>query len=223
MNVLLVAATEAEISSTIDWLQNDSLPDAYGTFGIAQGALDICITGVGLLAATFAITNALHLRRYDFVLQAGIGGSFDKDIPLGACVAIRSEQLADIGAEDGTAFLDVFSLGFLEEDEEPFTARRLTNSMQHLPFSIEGLPLKEGLTVLTTSGSESTILKRTERYNAEIESMEGAALHYVCLQMGVPFLQLRTISNYVTRRDRSAWKIGEAIAALNAQLIQWLK
>jgi futalosine hydrolase len=53
--------------------------------------------------------------------------------------------------------------------------------------------------------------------------MEGAALHYVCLQMNRPFLQIRAISNYVTPRNRAAWKIGEAVMALNAQLIDWLR
>ena len=53
--------------------------------------------------------------------------------------------------------------------------------------------------------------------------MEGAALHYVCLQMAQPFLQLRAISNYVMPRDRAAWKIGDAVTALNAQLIDWFQ
>jgi futalosine hydrolase len=52
--------------------------------------------------------------------------------------------------------------------------------------------------------------------------MEGAALHYVCLKEKIPFLQVRAISNYITRRDRNAWRMAEAIASLNAQLSAWL-
>jgi futalosine hydrolase len=53
--------------------------------------------------------------------------------------------------------------------------------------------------------------------------MEGAAFHYVCLQEGMPFAQVRSISNYVEPRNRSAWKIKEAVIALNEWVVAFLK
>lgn len=44
--------------------------------------------------------------------------------------------------------------------------------------------------------------------------MEGAAFFYACLSAGVPCAQVRAVSNYVERRNRAAWKLGDAIAAL---------
>jgi futalosine hydrolase len=35
--------------------------------------------------------------------------------------------------------------------------------------------------------------------------MEGAALHYTCLMEKIPFMQLRSISNYIAERDKSKW------------------
>jgi futalosine hydrolase len=52
--------------------------------------------------------------------------------------------------------------------------------------------------------------------------MEGAALHYVCLQSGVPFLQLRSVSNTVGVRDKTKWDIKLAITRLNETLIPLL-
>ena len=52
--------------------------------------------------------------------------------------------------------------------------------------------------------------------------MEGAALHYVCLQEKVPFIQLRAISNYVGERDKSKWKMQEAITNLHNELLKLL-
>ena len=37
---------------------------------------------------------------------------------------------------------------------------------------------------------------------------------YACLIYGVPFVQVRAISNIVERRDRSAWRLREAIDGL---------
>ena len=44
--------------------------------------------------------------------------------------------------------------------------------------------------------------------------MEGAAFMYACLMHGVPFAQIRAVSNVVERRNRSSWKVQEAIEAL---------
>lgn len=208
MKLLLAAATEAEIAPTLARLQ-------------PTGNVRICITGVGLMAATFALTRALLQEQYDFVLQAGIAGAFDGTIPLGSLVVVESELLGDLGAEDHDRFIDIFELGFGSPNAFPFTAGRLVNPLDPMPFPCN-LPRVSSLTVHTVSGHAPTIGRRAKQYGAAVESMEGAALHYVCLQLGVPFLQLRAISNYVTPRDRSAWQIAKAVAALNAQLMDWL-
>ena len=52
-----------------------------------------------------------------------------------------------------------------------------------------------------------------------VESMEGAALHYVCLMEKIPFLQIRSISNLIGERDKTRWKIKEAMKSLNETLI----
>src|ERR1700712_1095407 len=112
MKLLLAAATEAEIAPTIAVLhRQDTLSDGV-VFKAGSREITICITGVGLTAATFSLTRALLTGTYDFVLQAGIGGAFDRHIPLGSVVAVSGEQLGDLGAEDRGAFIPIFDLGF---------------------------------------------------------------------------------------------------------------
>lgn len=48
--------------------------------------------------------------------------------------------------------------------------------------------------------------------------MEGAALHYVCLIEKIPFMQIRSLSNFVGERDKSKWRMKEAITNLNKEL-----
>jgi futalosine hydrolase len=44
--------------------------------------------------------------------------------------------------------------------------------------------------------------------------MEGAAFMYSCLIRHLPCAEVRAVSNVVERRNRGAWKVQEAIAAL---------
>jgi futalosine hydrolase len=43
--------------------------------------------------------------------------------------------------------------------------------------------------------------------------MEGAAFHQVCLELSIPFVQIRGISNMAGIRDKSKWNIPLAIAS----------
>lgn len=213
MNILLAAATEAEIAPTLAWLRSSG----------NEHAVRVCITGVGLLAASCRLTRIIAgAEDIDLVIGAGIAGSFNRDLQLGECVLVSNEQLADLGAEDGETFLDAFDMGLVPASDAPFSDRRLINPMETCILPTAHLKAVSGLTVLTVSGYEPTIAQRIARYGADTESMEGAALHYACLSMDKPFLHLRAISNYVTRRDRSAWKLSDSIGALNEQLLRWL-
>jgi futalosine hydrolase len=45
--------------------------------------------------------------------------------------------------------------------------------------------------------------------------MEGAGAAAAAVLHGVPFVEIRAISNVVGPRDRSAWRIPDALAALH--------
>jgi len=73
---------------------------------------------------------------------------------------------------------------------------------------------------ITTSKQKVKFYKDT--FNPVVESMEGAALHYVCLMEQIPFLQLRSISNYIGERNKKNWNMKESIINLNKELISLL-
>jgi len=80
-----------------------------------------------------------------------------------------------------------------------------------------------GITVNTAHGDPRSIAAIRERFAPQVESMEGAAFMYACLTHGVPFAQVRTVSNMVERRNRAAWKLTEAIANLGTVTRQILE
>jgi futalosine hydrolase len=137
----------------------------------------------------------------------------------GSVIHITTDRLADLGAEDGDAFLSVYDLHLLGEDEFPFTRGRLVNSVPPGNAALEQLPVGDAITVSTAHGHPATIARAVERYNPHVESMEGAAFMYACLVHGMPFAQVRAVSNIVERRNRAAWKMGDAIDALGSALL----
>lgn len=221
MKLLLVAATEPEISPLLQHLRQNWQPSGPSSFRKGVHEVLICITGVGMVATAYALTKALQ-GTYNIVLQAGVGGSFDKNIPLGSLVFVTSDHFADLGAEDHDSYLDVFDMGLLQPGVHPFTDKALQTPFSAFHNHID-LPQARGITVNTVSGSERTIAARAARHHAQVESMEGAALHYVCLQEQVPFAQVRAISNYVIPRDKSQWQMKEAIITLNKWLIDFIE
>ena len=61
-------------------------------------------------------------------------------------------------------------------------------------------------------------MKIVHRLNPQVESMEGAACMLACQEANVPCVQIRSISNYVEKRNKSKWDISMAIDNLNLEL-----
>jgi futalosine hydrolase len=129
---------------------------------------------------------------------------------------VQQDCFADVGMEEKGIYTPVFNTGFADKDEFPFTDGWLVNSNDVL--SKTGLPKVKAITINKVSDSELQKKQFTSSFNAAIESMEGAALHYVCLQEKISFLQIRAISNQVGERDKTTWKIKEAVQNLNHEL-----
>lgn len=210
MYILVVAATEDEINITTNWL-NEIDTDT------GPNEISVLVTGVGGTATAHALTRQIMTRTPELVINAGIGGSFSENYPPGSLVFVQEEVFADLGAFNGTDFDDVFDLGLAAVNQHPFEHRLLVNG-QAKRWKKFGLPMVRAATVncITADPRELSII--TRKYSPDVESMEGAAVHYTCISEDVPFIQLRAISNYVGERDKSKWKMQDAITALNETL-----
>lgn len=214
MNILLIAATEAEIALLTEYIEPFRTSANGHTYAFGNAGISLLITGVGMVATAYNLTKQLAKNHYDMVLQAGVGGAFSNSIALGDVVIVERECFADLGAEDNGKYIDIFEMGLLQANETPFTDKWLEVPEISLPKVLE-LKRVSGVTVNTVSGSAATIQRIIDTYNPDVESMEGAAMHYICLQEGVSFVQIRAISNYVEPRDKAKWQMGKAIKNLN--------
>ena len=176
------------------------------------GPVDVLAAGVGPAAAAAGTATALALGHYDLVVSAGIAGGFAPLAPLGCAVVAEAIVAADLGAETPEGFATVTELGFGRVRHETAHCAPVAAALR-----AAGLPTAVGpvLTVSTVTGSAARAAELTGRHpGAVAEAMEGFGVAEAAAAHGVPVLELRTVSNAVGPRDRAAWRIGEAFAAL---------
>jgi len=178
-------------------------------------------SGIGMLAASFALTKLAIEDKPDLIIQVGIAGTFDTTQPLGTVVVINEETLGDLGVEEDGKWKDLFDLKLEKSSYHPFEKRKLPNQWL-TKYNLLGLQEVSGITVNEISTNQEKIQKLMKKYNPTIESMEGAALHYVARETSIPFIQIRAISNYIGERDKSNWQMKLAIDNLNHILIQYV-
>src|SRR3970040_514291 len=82
--------------------------------------VDILTRGVGMVATSTWSARALAREPYDLAVNVGVCGSFRAELEPGTVVHVISDCIAELGAEDGDAFLTVQQLPLLGEDEFPF-------------------------------------------------------------------------------------------------------
>ena len=185
--------------------------------------VDVLTTGVGMIATAAWCSRTFAAEHYDLALNVGLCGSFDASLAAPDVVHVTADRIAELGAEDGDAFLTIHQLKLLGENEFPFDGGLLVNTNPPPLPPLATLRSVTGITVNTVHGNERTIAEVRDRYDPDVESMEGAAFMYSSLIAGVPFAQVRAVSNAVVRRNRAAWKIDEAIRALGEQSVKLLE
>jgi len=212
MFLLLLSATDFEISETALWLKNKFL---------SHNAVnpELLISGIGQLQTAFALQKKILLHRPELVIQAGIAGTGSPE-DLGKTFAIRSEQIADLGVREKSGFRDIFEMGLDKPDRPPFQDGKLINPYSRL-LDWTGLPVMEAITVNEIKSSDLAGFQRN--HTPVVESMEGAALHFVCLMEKIPFLQIRSVSNLIGERDKSRWKLKEARENLHKTLVSLIQ
>ena len=213
MYILLTAATNFEIQPAINFLA------AHNRL-TGNNETDVLITGIGSMSTAYWVTKAVDKRRPDLLIQAGVAGSYSDDHLPGSLVLVKEEVSGDLGVEENGEFKDVFDMG-LPQITAPYTGKNLVNPDANR-LGRYNLPLVTAVTINEITTRTSRIQQLQQKYQPVVESMEGAAFHYIALIEKIPFIQLRAVSNKVGERDKSKWKMKEAIHLLNEKLIEML-
>ncbi|MCG5447083.1 futalosine hydrolase [Micromonospora sp. NIE79] len=191
--------------------------------GLVDRSVTVTPIGVGPAVAGAATARLLALaeaagRPYRAVVSAGVAGGFTGRAEVGDTVLGTASIAADLGAESPDGFIPVDELGMPPAllgagSRVPADPGLLAALRAALPAATAG-PV---LTVSTVTGTTASTDELRRRHpEAVAEAMEGYGVAVAAAQAGVPFAELRTISNPIGPRDRDAWRLREALAALTA-------
>ncbi|MFB6395014.1 futalosine hydrolase [Polymorphospora lycopeni] len=200
-HLLVVTAVEAEAAAV--------------RAGLGDAAVTVTPVGVGPAAAAAGTARLLALaegagRPYTAVICAGIAGGFTDRVEVGGTVLADRSIAADLGAESPDGFIPLDELGF-GETVAAVHPPLLAALRRALPAAAVGAVL----TVGTVTGSADSAKALAARHpDAVAEAMEGYGVACAAAGAGVPFAELRTVSNPIGPRDRAAWRMREAFDAL---------
>jgi futalosine hydrolase len=214
--ILYVTATGSEAESL---KRISGMIPAPGCFKYGDIEISPIITGVGSMATAWALKQWLSVNeKPDLAINAGIAGSFRDELEPGTVVMPVSDCFADSGVEDGNNFLTLGEAGLSDLNEHPFKGG-LLNSDSRYSMRMKGhIEPVRAITVNTATGSEETRNRLFQKFNPDIETMEGATFFYICAREYIPFLAIRSISNMVGPRDKTKWNIPLALDNLSRKL-----
>jgi futalosine hydrolase len=184
----------------------------------------VLVGGVGSAAAAAATAQAIERASataspYEAVISAGIGGGFDGGVEVGGLVVGTKTIAADLGAASPDGFLSVDDLGFgtAQLACDPTLVSAVRAAVNGSVAEINAAATGAVLTVNTVTGTAAGTAQLRDRYpDAVAEAMEGYGVACAAALAGLPFVEVRAISNVVGPRDRASWRIPSALAALTA-------
>ena len=220
LRVLLVIAAPLEARAVLDALGPDADPGrdrdrvAWAPAALTP-RLDLVVTGVGKASAAAGAARALDPDRHALALSLGVAGALPgSGLEPGETLAATRSVFADEGLLSGEGYTPVDALGF-----PPFPDGGSGASPDPAALAIlRGLAGAEGAVacVSTISGTDGLARAVAERTGARAEAMEGAAVAVAAARLGVPFAELRVISNTAGDRARQRWDLPAALGRLGA-------
>ncbi len=176
--------------------------------------IHVLISGIGMVSTAYYL-GKLYAHDFSIAINVGICGAFDRNIQIGELVIVQEDVFSELGAENGKSFLKASEAGLGDECIVP---KKL-----FIPKVFSSIKKVKGITVNKVHGQVNSIRKVNQLYQPQIESMEGAAFYYACNKNHWKCLQIRSVSNYVEKRNKDKWNIPLAIKNLNHSLIQYIQ
>ena len=208
MSGLVVAATLGELE-TFGLQDAEALEERL--YRVPEGVA--AVTGVGAPMTLLRLVPWIERFRPAWIVSTGIAGAYaGSGLNIGEIVTGETDVFADLGMEtpeaEGGGFSPLSDFPFADE------AHRAP-----LPLWVPDWAAPKrgaGATVNHCTGSDATGALRRRLFNADFETMEGAAVALAARGARIPVLQVRAISNFAARRDMRPENIRAALAALRA-------
>lgn len=198
---------------------------AEGEALLKHGAVQL---GVGKVASAVSLCQRLAKARPAGVLLFGVAGAYparhraSSKLRIGEVVVVERDGFGDEGVGVADGFLAMSSLSLQQQDLPALGPFGLDALAVRTAARVLEAQVVSATTVSTCSASEVLSAALSMRTEAAIETMEGAAVAYVCEMLSVPLVHVRAISNYCGERSRGEWDLTRACAAVQDAVLRLL-
>ncbi|MGC8804140.1 MAG: hypothetical protein ACP5PS_10305 [Bacteroidales bacterium] len=220
MNILIIASSEKEIKFVLEQEVAVFLPaEQVYSFKRGEATFDFLITGIGLVAAMYGLNRLFCNKKYDLVIHVGLAGSYRNHVRVGSVVVLSSDIFADIGFYEKGNFISIFESGALDRNAFPFKDGKL-----YYDYDVSGFRLLKtllrvnGITVSHNTAGPVDMAQKIERFNPDVETLDGGAVLYTCLMHRVPCMSLRAVSYAVESFSTRSWQLPEVLFSLGKHL-----
>lgn len=220
--IIVATATAKEMQSAFGFAGAPAVEQGEAKeFELGGHSLLLAVTGVGLVNTAMAAGRLVNRPGVTGVVNLGIAGAYDvEEFPLGTAAFAWQETWPEYGLLDEDGRVDPKAIGFAQGHVD---GKPVWNRVKLIPINDAekmGLSLGEkwgrasSVSVSSVTGAADRAGWLKTAYNGDIENMEGFAIAFAALQKGLPFLEVRTISNLVGSRYAEDWDLKGALGAL---------
>ena len=223
-DIIVSAAVEEELAKLVDHIESPVFSSAGGrkmaSGYIAGKPVRALITGPGVVNTVQSLTAAIENLRPSLIIQTGCAGAFrESGIGIGD-VGIATEEIdIQLGIEREYSNLPLNELPFsiIKSNETeiknhyPLDINLVNQALKTLIKAFEGknVGLMQGpfVTVSTITATNSRAKDIYKQFSPCMECMEGAGAAHLSIHYDIPFLEIRSASNFVGKRDKNSWNL----------------
>lgn len=192
-------------------------------------------TGPGVINTAHALTLVLEKTQPNLIIQTGCAGAFeDSGIKTGDVGIATCEIDVHTGIEHSEGEVNVptaLPFPLFTKNNTNYTNRFSTDEeLSEKAFSTLSKNNKESFKIvkapfITVSTITATDKRKETLYLAYkpcMESMEGSSAAHISMLYDIPFIEIRSASNLVGKRDKSKWDLPLAFKNCNLAVLDIL-
>ncbi|MBW1649697.1 MAG: futalosine hydrolase [Deltaproteobacteria bacterium] len=225
-HILITAAVIQEAEYIINKLEN-RFKTKTGNKTVISSAINnklvkIAITGPGIINTAHTVTAVIEQKRPELIIQTGCAGGFKQiGLKIGDICIADEEIDIQLGIESKNKTYPLQELPFPLYKDNKKEIKSVYPADAQLSKKAEAILKKKFcdntlimrgkfVTVSTVTATDTTTQKYFEAFNCCAENMEGAATAYIAFIYGIPFIEIRAVSNICGNREIDKWDLKTA-------------
>jgi futalosine hydrolase len=231
-HILITAAVNQEIENLSRI--TEKVNAAYiGGRKIYQGYIEkhqvrILVTGPGPINAVQAMTACIENSKPILIIQTGSAGAFQESGLQIGDIGIATEEIdIHLGIEPEKSSTPLEELPFpvlkkkgialknrypCHKSLADIACKKLTGILAKEKINVKKGPF---VTVSTITATEKKAKRLYNQFSAYMEAMEGSGAAHLSIHYNIPFLEIRSASNWVGKREKEKWNLALAFKNSN--------